>query len=169
MTQQLLFDRIQLGRKLMRTVPITQREAKKFIRLHHRHNRELRGSKVCVGLQADKHLTLTGVLVVGRPKARAYDDGLTAEVTRTCVIDCKNANSFLYGVARKLSTLLGYRRLITYTREGESGASLKAAGFKLIATRKPRKNWANSSVKLKELRDAGAEEYVTRYLWECLL
>lgn len=118
-----------------------------------------------VGL-SDLSGILVGVLVLGRPNARAYQDGFTAEVTRTCVVDCKNANSYLYGLARKLSALLGYRRIITYTREGESGSSLKAAGFTMIAVRKPRKNWANSSVKLKDIRNGADEEFVTRYLWE---
>lgn len=118
---------------------------------------------------SDSNGALIGVLVIGRPNARAYQDGLTAEVTRTCVTDCRNANSYLYGTARKIATLLGYRRVITYTREGESGASLKAAGFKMIATRKPRKNWANSSVQLKHLRAKDEEQFVTRYLWEALL
>lgn len=167
--QPLLFDRVVLKRHALHTVPISLRQAQQFIKVHHRHNRPPRGCKVCVGIQSDLHITLIGVLVIGRPIARAYQDGVTAEVTRTCVIDCKNANSFCYGVARKIVRLLGYRRLITYTREGESGTSLKAAGFKMIATRPPRQNWANSSVKLRGLRNADEEENVTRYLWEVLL
>lgn len=165
--QQLLFDRVVVVRKDLRLVAVSLRQAQQFIKTHHRHNRPPRGCKVCVGMVSPEHIYLSGVLVIGRPNARAYDDGHTAEVTRTCVIDCKNGNSFLYATARKLAALLGYRRLVTYTREGESGASLKAAGFKMVAVRKPRKNWANSSVKLKEMRNGKDEEFVERYLWEC--
>lgn len=163
----LLFEQVAISRRDLRAVPITFREAQTFIKAHHRHNRPPRGCLVTVGLnRADD---LVGVLVVGRPNARAYQDGLTAEVSRTCVVNCRNANSMLYGIARKIATLLGYRRLITYTREGESGASLKAAGFTMIAERQPRKNWANSSVQLKHLRAKDEEEFVKRYLWEVLL
>lgn len=153
----------------MRTVPITFDQAKQFIKVHHRHNKPPVGAKICIGMQAENHVTLTGVLVMGRPTARAYDDGITMEITRSCVIDCKNANSFLYGTSRKVATLLGYKRLITYTRKDESGSSLKAAGFQLVAVRPARKNWANSSIKLKSKRDATVEENVERCLWEVML
>lgn len=167
MTQAILFDQVRLHRSELQIVPITFRQAQDFVRSHHRHNRKPRGCLVSVGLEHGGKLV--GVMVMGRPVARAYQDGFTAEVTRTCVVDCKNANSLLYGKARQLATILGYRRLITYTREGESGQSLKAAGFRCIATRTPRQNWANSSVKLKALRNSNDEEFVTRYLWEVLL
>ena len=36
---------------------------------------------------------------------------------------------------------LGYVRLITYTQDGESGASLRAAGWRVVAQRKPRPGW----------------------------
>lgn len=139
----LLFDRVEIHRKDLHSVPITFKAAQRFVQKHHRHNRPPRGCLITAGI-SDQTGELKGVLVIGRPNARAYQDGFTAEVTRTCVVNCKNANSFLYGLARKLATLLGYRRLITYTREGESGTSLKAAGFVMIAERPPRKNWANS-------------------------
>ncbi len=168
MKSVLLFDTIWYDRASLHSVPTTYRDACRFIKDHHRHNKAPRGCLVTAGL-ADQTGELVGVLIIGRPNARAYQDGFTAEVTRTCVVNCKNANSYLYGLARKICSLLGYRRVITYTREGESGASLKAAGFTMIATRAPRKNWANSSVKLRHLRDASDEEFVTRYLWEVRL
>lgn len=166
MNQSLLFDRIEVERKGLTTRPIILREAQAFIRKHHRHNRPPRGCKFCVAVMHQDQMV--GVLVVGRPTARAYDDGLTAEVTRTCTINCRNANSYLYGLARKISTLLGYKRLVTYTRDGESGASLRASGFTMIAVREPRKNWKNSSVKRVDWNEDD-EEYVTRYLWEARL
>ena len=71
-----------------------------------------------------------GVVVVGRPIARAQDDGYTAEVTRCCVLAGQpNANSKLYAAAVRAAFAMGYRRVLTYTLPEESGASLKAAGF----------------------------------------
>jgi hypothetical protein len=76
---------------------------------------------------------LVGVVIVGRPVSRRRDDGLTAEVTRLCVLDDEpNACSFLYGKAAKAALALGFRRIGTYTLKRESGTSLRAAGWTLI-------------------------------------
>ncbi|MDR2111515.1 MAG: hypothetical protein LBQ62_00170 [Candidatus Accumulibacter sp.] len=111
-----------------RIIPISLREAAAFVNAHHRHNVGARGHKFSIGLSEDG--ILIGVATVGRPIARAHDDGLTAEVTRCCVIEGKaNANSMLYGAAWRAAKGMGYTRLITYTLPEESGASLRAAGF----------------------------------------
>lgn len=109
---------------------------------------------------------LVGVVVVGRPNARALDDGRTCEVTRTCTTGERNANSFLYGVAHRIAREMGYQRQITYTEEGESGVSLRAAGFTMVAQLEARPNWADSSIRLKHLRDASARAGVKRFRWE---
>lgn len=81
------------------------------------------------------------MVVVGRPVARAFDDGLTLEVTRLCVADgVRNACSKLYGAARRVVFELGYDRIITYTLAEEEGASLRGAGWKLIH-RVPGRRW----------------------------
>lgn len=41
-----------------------------------------------------------------------------------------------YDAAWRATRAMGYRRLITYTQDGESGTSLRAAGF-VRATRRP--------------------------------
>ena len=56
--------------------------------------------------------------------------------------------------------------LITYTQEGESGASLRAAGFVLVAEREPRTDHFESSARYREDHGTGG---VTRYLWERVL
>ena len=61
---------------------------------------------------------------------------------------------------------MGYMRLITYTQDGESGISLEAAGWKVIAQREARKNWKESSVKLAALRDPIGNGGIARTLWE---
>jgi hypothetical protein len=72
-----------------------------------------------------------GVAIVGRPVARLFDDGKTAEVIRVCTDGTKNACSFLYARSKRAAHALGFVRLVTYTLPTESGASLKGAGWKL--------------------------------------
>ena len=74
---------------------------------------------------------IVGVAIVGRPVARSFDDGWTVEVTRTCTDGTANANSKLYGACWRAAQALGFKRMITYTLPSESGASLRAAGWRL--------------------------------------
>jgi len=76
---------------------------------------------------------LVGVAIVGRPVARHNNDGWTAEVTRVATDGTRNACSRLYGAAWRACRALGYKRLITYTLKDESGASLRAAGWRVVA------------------------------------
>lgn len=114
----------------MRLIPMTYKAACEFIAKHHRHHLPPQGWKFGVGVEHDG--ALVGVITVGRPVARHYDDGITLEVTRCCTDGTKNANSFLYGAAWRASKALGYTRLVTYTLPSESGSSLKAAGYRVV-------------------------------------
>ena len=67
--------------------------------------------------------------MVGRPVGRFLDDGLTLEVNRCCTDGTKNACTMLYGAACRAAKALGYKRIITYTRESEPGTSLKASNW----------------------------------------
>ena len=75
---------------------------------------------------------MVAVVIVGKPVARMLADGWTAEVTRLCSTGARNACSLLYAAAWRASRAIGYRRLVTYTLPEEGGASLRAAGWKLI-------------------------------------
>jgi hypothetical protein len=90
---------------------------------------------------ADEAGTIVGVATVGRPSARALQDGWTCEVTRTCTDGTRNANSALYGAAWRAARALGYRRCLTYTQDGEAGSSLRAAGWQPAAALPPRPGW----------------------------
>jgi hypothetical protein len=142
-------------------VPVRFRQAAAFVAAHHRHHRPPSGLIFSVGV-ADDGEALRGVLVAGRPVARHYDDGRTLEVTRVATDGVFNGNSMLYGAARRASLALGYTRLITYTQDGETGASLRAAGWQLAAVRPPRPGWHTPS----RPRQSTGTENVTRYLWE---
>ncbi|MGM9348206.1 XF1762 family protein [Streptomyces salinarius] len=144
-------------------VPVRSREAKDFVRTWHRHHPPPAGQIFAVGA-ADERGTLRAVAIVGRPVARHLDDGATLEVTRTASDGARNANSLLYGAAWRAAKALGYRRLITYTQDGESGASLRGAGWRVIASRPPRAGWHTPA----RPRAGHGNDHVTRLLWEAL-
>lgn len=114
-------------------VPISLREARHVVTNFHRHNKAPQGGKFAIGCSDGD--SLVGVAIVGRPVARRLQDGFTAEVTRVCALPHapKNTCSFLYAACWRATRAMGYRRLVTYTLQTESGASLRGAGFKLIA------------------------------------
>jgi hypothetical protein len=143
----------------MNIVPISQREANAFVRRHHRHHPAVRGSKFQIAVEEDGEVV--GVALVGRPVARHLDDGWTLEVNRTCTDGTKNANSMLYGAAWRATRALGYRRLITYTLRSESGVSLRAAGWRVVAERPARPGWDAPSRPRVNVND-----HQERLLWE---
>ena len=114
--------------------PISLRDASAFIAEHHRHHRPPQGAKFALGVACSGKLV--GVATVGRPVARHLDNGHTAEVTRVATDGTCNVPSMLLGAAWRAAKALGYRRLITYTLPSESGASLRAAGWRLDGTAK---------------------------------
>ena len=140
--------------------PLTLAEAKAYIADHHRHHKPPVGHRFSIGC-ADEHGQVRGVIVVGRPVARHYDDGLTAEVTRCCTDGTRNVASMLYGAAWRAAKAMGYRRLITYTRADESGDSLRGAGWRVLAERSARPGW---SCRTRPRVDT-TEHGVQRTLW----
>lgn len=154
------------GQQALLIVPVTFRQACAYVAEHHRHHKPPRGMKFCLGVRPLCADYLCGVAFVGRPSARALQNEWTAEVIRTCTNGEPNANSMLYGAAWRAAAAMGYQRLVTYTEENESGASLKAAGFHLAAILPPRDNWHDSSQKLRGLRDPDGRGGVLRFRWE---
>lgn len=114
--------------------PISLDEANAFVTAHHRHHGEVVGHKFSLGAALGN--AIVGVCIVGRPVSRVRDDGLTLEVTRLCTDGTRNACSFLYGAAARAAFSLGYKRIGTYILASENGASIKAAGWRLIGKTK---------------------------------
>ena len=85
------------------------------------------GHKFSIGCAKDGELV--GVAIVGRPVSRYLDDGWTLEVNRLCTTGEKNACSILYAASARAAKAMGYRKIITYTLDSESGSSLRAAGW----------------------------------------
>lgn len=115
----------------MELSPLTLKEAMRFVDTYHRHHKAPQGGLFAIGLsQGDE---IIGVAIVGRPVARLLQDGYTAEITRLCVKDgYYNACSMLYSACWRAARAIGYRKLITYILNTESGTSLTVSGFRLV-------------------------------------
>ena len=111
-------------------VPLPLDEANAFVAKHHRHHKPVQGYKFAIGAAKDGHIV--GVIIAGRPVSRHLDNGWTLEVTRACSDGTRNVNSFLYGRVTKAAAAMGYTRIVTYTMQGESGASMRAVGWREI-------------------------------------
>lgn len=142
--------------------PISQAEARAFVRQHHRHAKPDQGAKFCIGVSDGKNVV--GVAVVGRPRARHLDDGWTVEVTRLCTDGTRNVVSKLMRGVKQTCAGMGYRRLITYTLESEGGASMRASGMKLVALRDGGRSWNCQS---RPRVDTSHPDQ--KALWECAL
>lgn len=131
---------------MLRVCPITQKAANAYVRQHHRHSRAVVGALFCIGVVnlEDGASRRVGVCFVGRPVAREFDDGTTAEITRVCTDGTANACSILYGAARRACRAMGYDRILTYTLPNEGGASLRASGFRFDGDAgKPGRDWGS--------------------------
>ena len=135
-----------MSKKHLVAVPVSLKEANEFVLNFHRHSLPTNahgrpgGGKFAIG--ASTGSALVGVAIVGRPVARMLQDGVTAEVVRTCTVDDapKGTNSFLYSRCWRAWRAMGGRRMVTYTLATESGASLRGAGWQVVGEVKPQKS-----------------------------
>ncbi|MER6950817.1 XF1762 family protein [Nonomuraea sp. NPDC000554] len=149
------------GSTRLRIVPMTLARARAFITQYHRHHAAPQGHKLSFGVvTSDGHLV--GVAVVGRPVSRILDTGEIVEATRVATNGHPNACSALPAAAWRTFRNAGYRRLITYIQDGETGVSLRAAGMRLVATLPPRPGWDTPS----RPRTTLGTEHIGRRLWE---
>ena len=124
----------------MTIVPVTLKDAKTFVALHHRHNAPPAGWLFGTGLEVNEKLV--GVAIAGRPVARELDKPGNVEITRVCTLGDRNANSRLYGAILRAAKALGYRRAYTYTLQSETGSTMRAVGFEIDAELKARATWS---------------------------
>jgi len=110
--------------------PITLREANEFVRRHHQTHGPVQGAKFAIGVNDGERIV--GVAICGRPSARHMDDGWTLEVTRWPTDGTRNAMSKLKRGITLAARGMGYRRWITYTREEEGGAAMRACGLRCV-------------------------------------
>ena len=113
-------------------IPLELKEANSFVESLHRHHLPVYRDKFRFGCVDDEG-KLHGVIQCARPVSRNLDDGKTIEVVRCCTDGMYNACSFLYSKAARICKEMGYKKIITYILQSESGASLKASGWRLEA------------------------------------
>lgn len=139
-------------------VPITLQEANQFVEDHHRHSNPVVGHRASIAASVGDEIV--GISILGRPVARGLDDGFTLEALRVCTDGTHNACSFLYAASWRLARALGYRKLVTYTRSDEAGASLRGAGWDVVGEVTAR-SWHTPS-----RPRADRDERVPRFRWE---
>jgi hypothetical protein len=122
----------------LRECGVTLAQAKRFITKWHRHHKPPCGWRWGHALQNGERVVggvLIGVAMVGRPVARAINHNEVVEVNRLCIRTDQdqalvwNAASMLYTAAAHEAERRGFKKIITYTLESESGVSLAAAGW----------------------------------------
>lgn len=112
--------------------PIHLKAAGEFVKHYHCHNIPPVGGKFSVACYEENRLC--GVAICGRPVSRHLDDGETLEIYRNCTDGTYNACSKLYGACVRIAREMGYSKVITYTLQSESGASLKASNFRCVGS-----------------------------------
>lgn len=111
----------------LRLCPLTLGQANALIETHHRHHKRVQGHRFTIG--AMKGQDVIAAAVTGRPTARMTEQYAIAEVTRLVTDGTKNACSLLYSACARAAEAMGYDKIQTFILEGESGTSLKAAGW----------------------------------------
>ena len=113
---------------MLKAIPLELKAANEYVLRLHRHHDPVYRDKFRCGV-VDENGNIHGVIQIGRPVSRNLDDGKTVEVVRCCTDGYKNACSFLYSTAARVSKELGYSKISTYILDTEDGTSLKAAGW----------------------------------------
>lgn len=134
--------------KILHIRPTTIKKANEFIKTFHRHHRPTVRNNGRWALSAhDLHGRLVGVVIAGNPVSPHLMDGVTIELTRVCVRDeaPKGTCSFLLSRCCKIWKDMGGGKVITYTLNTESGASLRGAGWSEAGIVKPHNRWQKRS------------------------
>lgn len=145
--------------------PVTFRRACAFVAENHRHNKPPRGHKFSISVR-DELWRIVGVAMVGRPVARALDDGVTCGVNRTCTDGSKNVQQ------HALRGVLASGQGDGLPADGDLHPGRRkrcqrgSAGAVRVADLSPRGSWAESSVKLRSMRDEEGNGGVARVRWE---
>jgi hypothetical protein len=144
-------------------VPLSRDQANAFVEQHHRHCGPVTSHRGAIGCEVDG--VLVGCAIIGNPKSRVVQqrDRFTCEIVRVCCSPAapRNTASWLFARARTAAYALGFQTVRTTTLDEESGASLRAAGFRLVARRRARKKgWGCPSRPRGELATDGKPKIV---------
>ena len=144
---------------MIELVPLTRDAANALIAELHRHHGRVDGHRFAIGAEVDGKLV--GAAIVARPKARALEDGFTAEVVRLVTDGTPHVASKLYAASWRAWRAMGGRRLYTYTLVSEPGTSVVAAGWKLDGS-VPGREWG-CDVRPREAK--GGAQVVDKNRW----
>lgn len=135
------------GTSNLRARPLTLAQANGLVAFWHRHHKPVQGHRFSIGAYVEIHNFIeedVGVVIVGRPVARAVDQYRIAEVTRLATDGTKNVCSFLYARAAQAAKAMGFQSIQTYTLASEPGTSLRAAGWECEGSPRPDgRGWSN--------------------------
>ena len=151
--------------------PITTEKANQGIEAWHRHHKPIRVKVLGIGAFINDEMV--GVAVVEYPKAPAlsnHANGLCLEVTRLAITpdgDTRNVGSRLLGACWRAVKAMGCLRLVSYTRDDESGHTYLAAGWTKTAKVKGR-HWNTGNKKQRWIPGLyeSTTEIVDRARWE---
>lgn len=153
-------NRMREQRSKLYVVNVSLETANNFVRFHHRHNNPVPISRFNLGA-IDETGLLRGVVIVNNPIVPQLMDGWTLEVLRLVTDGCPNSCSFLYAAARSVTFAMGYKKLITYTLQTESGVSLRGAGWKKVQEVGPHKGRSH-----RPNRKSLEVYHVSKWRWE---
>lgn len=112
--------------------PLTRDGANAAIKQWHSHHKPVRSHRFAIGAYVGE--VLVGAVIVGNPIAAALAaDPCVGEVLRLVTNRHPHVASRLLGAARRAAQAMGYRKLISYTREDELGTCYRAAGWQAVA------------------------------------
>ena len=117
--------------------PITVKAARQWCRAVHRHLPEVQGGLFAASVCNDDGLVAVGI--AGNP-ARVWQGTGRIVISRVAALSelehvgnhAAPACTMIYGSLCRAARALGYREAWSYTLPGESGASLRAAGFRYM-------------------------------------
>lgn len=110
-------------------IPSSVAQANALIERWHRHSGAVLACLDGVQLMERATGTIRGAGLLGKPLSAILNDGVTLEVRRVATDDTEHACSAILGALARCARRRGMLRLVTYTREGETGASLRGAGW----------------------------------------
>ena len=145
--------------------PISFRDAARFVAKHHTHCGPPLMHRFSLGVWNGRWC-LMGVVMVGNPVARALMGRNLVEALRVCVrrdtepMLRDGCCSKLYAAAAQAAERAGYRKIISYLRADEHGASIKAAGW-VRESEVPGRGWHSA----RRRRSNGNNAFVAKVRW----
>ncbi len=124
----------------LRVVPIGIAAARLHIETHHSHHHAPCGGLLAAAVADGDRVCCVALLV--RPVARMLDQrGNVAEVTRVASDGTKHAASMCLAAVTRAALALGWRRIVSYTILGETGATYRAAGWRVTGLVEASQGW----------------------------